>query len=111
MPVLTDKLAELRLRIDAVNLKIVDTLNIEGRDSDEMRRLIKERRELSSQIGDYKAQHGLIAFDQAREDKMYASIRRYAASRGYDVEKTIGFMRSLVEESKKIQEGVLAHAG
>jgi len=53
----------------------------------------------------------LLAFDQAREDKMYASIRRYAASRGYDVEKTIGFMRSLVEESKKIQEGVLAHAG
>lgn len=107
---LTDELEELRIDMDRINFRLTDALFIHGEFSPEVASLIREREDKARQIGEYKMLHCLPICDLQREAQMYSNIKDYADGNGYDVERAVKFFRRLVGKSKRLQEGVIAHA-
>lgn len=86
----SDRIAELRDEINALNAEIVG--------------LLARRVEVARSIGEAKRDLGLPIVDRAREEKVYERARELAREAGLDPEGVVRVFREIVDLSTKAQE-------
>lgn len=80
---------ELRAKIDDITLQML--------------KLLKERTEISKQIGQLKKNSGLSVFDEKREDQLRTEVTRLCKQIGLDESIGKKFLNFLLNESIKVQ--------
>ncbi|MGI0004601.1 MAG: chorismate mutase, partial [Candidatus Nitrosotenuis sp.] len=87
---------QLRNKIDEITLQMLN--------------LLKERTEISKQIGDLKKSSGLGVFDEAREEQLRKQVSALCQQIGLDESLGKKFLNFLLNESIKVQtEGKQTH--